>query len=92
MSKCVKTELTLTPALSHPMGEGESSAVSHDVVSRSLLDGFVKNSKHATAVPPTIRPTPNPSQEGSRTVDTRRQFPSWEGLGVGSGVRVFQSP
>ncbi len=32
------------------------------------------------------RPTPNPSKEGSRTADARRQFPSLEGSGVGSGV------
>jgi len=28
-------------------------------------------------------PTPYPSQEGNRTADAKRQFPSWEGLGVG---------
>ena len=30
------------------------------------------------------RPTPNPSQEGSRHSSAARKFPSWEGLGVGS--------
>ncbi len=30
------------------------------------------------------KPTPNPSQEGSRAADARTQFPSWEGSGVGS--------
>jgi len=30
------------------------------------------------------RPTPDPSQEGSRHSCARRKFPSWEGLGVGS--------
>src|SRR5213079_3086114 len=30
------------------------------------------------------RPTPGPSQEGSRPADARRLFPSWEGLGVGT--------
>ena len=30
------------------------------------------------------RPTPDPSQEGSRQSSVRREFPSWEGLGVGS--------
>ena len=29
------------------------------------------------------RPTPDPSQEGSKRVSASRQFPSWEGLGVG---------
>ena len=33
------------------------------------------------------QPTRNPSQEGSRTADAQRQFPSWEGLGVGSWYR-----
>lgn len=32
-------------------------------------------------------PTPNPSQEGSKTVSAQRQFPSGEGSGVGSGCR-----
>ena len=31
------------------------------------------------------RPTPSPSEEGSKTPNARLQFPSWEGLGVGSG-------
>ena len=30
------------------------------------------------------RPTPDPSQEGSRPSSASRQFPSWEGSGVGS--------
>ena len=30
------------------------------------------------------RPTPNPSQEGSKRSFAGRRFPSWEGLGVGS--------
>ena len=30
------------------------------------------------------RPTPDPSQEGSKRSSASRQFPSWEGLGVGS--------
>ena len=30
------------------------------------------------------QPTPNPSQEGSKAVDAQQQFPSWEGIGVGS--------
>src|SRR5437667_3581601 len=30
------------------------------------------------------RPTPDPSQEGSRHSSASSQFPSWEGLGVGS--------
>src|SRR6266536_2144612 len=30
------------------------------------------------------RPTPDPSQEGSRCASAPCQFPSWEGLGVGS--------
>ena len=30
------------------------------------------------------RPTPDPSQEGSRCPCAPRQFPSWEGLGMGS--------
>ncbi len=30
------------------------------------------------------QPTPDPSEEGNGTVDARAQFPSWEGLGVGS--------
>jgi len=30
------------------------------------------------------QPTPDPSKEGSKTADARRQFPSWEGSGVGS--------
>ena len=30
------------------------------------------------------RPTPDPSQEGSRHWSASCQFPSWEGLGVGS--------
>ena len=30
------------------------------------------------------RPTPDPSQEGSRHRSASCQFPSWEGLGVGS--------
>src|SRR5205809_226217 len=33
---------------------------------------------------PMNRPTPDPSQEGSRHASARRKFPSWEGLGVGS--------
>jgi len=33
------------------------------------------------------QPTPNPSQEGSKTANACRQFPSWEGLGVGSGAQ-----
>ena len=34
------------------------------------------------------RPTPSPSQEGSGTAGARLQFPSWEGLGVGSGEQI----
>ncbi len=34
------------------------------------------------------RPTPNPSEEGSRTADARLPFPSSEGLGVGSVAGV----
>ena len=30
------------------------------------------------------RPTPDPSQEGSKHSSASSQFPSWEGLGVGS--------
>ena len=30
------------------------------------------------------RPTPDPSQEGSSRLSVSEQFPSWEGLGVGS--------
>ena len=30
------------------------------------------------------QPTPDPSQEGSRRSSASFQFPSWEGLGVGS--------
>src|SRR5213595_1811907 len=30
------------------------------------------------------RPTPNPSQEGSKRASASGPFPSWEGLGVGS--------
>ena len=30
------------------------------------------------------RPTPDPSQEGSKHSSASCQFPSWEGLGVGS--------
>ena len=37
---------------------------------------------------PMNRPTPTPSKEGSRTVDARWQFPSYEGLGVGSGAQI----
>jgi len=33
------------------------------------------------------RPTPDPSKEGSRTADARRQFSSLEGSGVGSGLQ-----
>ena len=37
---------------------------------------------------PMNRPTSNPSKEGSRPVNARAQFPSWEGLGVGSGEQI----
>jgi hypothetical protein len=30
-----------------------------------------------------LLPTPNPSQEGNLLLGTGREFPSWEGLGVG---------
>ena len=30
------------------------------------------------------QPTPDPSQEGSRRASALCEFPSWEGLGVGS--------
>ena len=30
------------------------------------------------------RPTPDSSQEGNRHPSAQREFPSWEGLGVGS--------
>ena len=32
--------------------------------------------------------TPTPTQEGSKTVDARQQFPSWEGSGVGLGEQI----
>ena len=38
-------------------------------------------------------PTPNPSQEGNLLIGMGQEFPSWEGLGVGSNVRfqeIFQ--
>jgi len=35
-------------------------------------------------IAPSRRPTSNPSQEGSRPARVRKQFPSWEGSGVGS--------
>ena len=37
---------------------------------------------------PMNRPTPNPSQQGSRAAGARPQFPSWEGLRVGSGTQI----
>ena len=37
------------------------------------------------------KPTPDPSQEGNRTTDAQRQFPSWEGSGVGqTGVSLSE--
>ena len=56
-----------------------------------ILRYFQRNS-NAKSVNPSAsllmnRPTPNPSQAGSRPADARRQFPSWEGLGVGSGAQ-----
>ena len=44
--------------------------------------------KPLTLALPMNRPTPNPSKEGSRPVNARAQFPSWEGLGVGSGQQI----
>ena len=38
--------------------------------------------------PPTNRPTPNLSREGSKALEERLQCPSWEGLGVGSGAQI----
>src|SRR5881296_1637783 len=38
------------------------------------------------------RPTPDPSQEGSRHRSASFMFPSWEGLGVGSWLRVSPAP
>ena len=38
----------------------------------------------ASCLLPVNQPTPSPSEEGSRTPGARTQFPSWEGLGVGS--------
>ena len=32
------------------------------------------------------KPTPDPSHEGSKQLGARAQFPSWEGLGVGSSL------
>src|SRR6266536_2900214 len=36
---------------------------------------------------PMNRPTPTPSEEGSTIAGARREFPSWEGSGVGSRPR-----
>src|SRR2546425_10541585 len=36
-------------------------------------------------------PTPDPSQEGSKCSSPSCQFPSWEGLGVGSGSQCTAS-
>ena len=36
------------------------------------------------------RPTPDPSQEGSRRSSASCQFPSWEGLGVGSSSQCMR--
>jgi hypothetical protein len=36
------------------------------------------------------RPTPDPSQEGSRCSSASFRFPSWEGLGVGSWSQCMQ--
>jgi dTDP-4-dehydrorhamnose reductase len=37
---------------------------------------------------PPVKPTPSPSKEGSKQSDARRQFPSWEGSGVGALVWI----
>ena len=40
---------------------------------------------------PLHEPThPDPSQEGSRQSSTRREFPSWEGFGVGSWSKCMR--
>ena len=40
---------------------------------------------------PMNRPTPDPSQEGSKRSSASSQFPSWEGLGVGSWSQITAS-
>jgi len=40
--------------------------------------------RHETVIGSRL-PTPSPSQEGNRRLSAGSQFPSWEGLGVGSG-------
>src|ERR1039457_1772478 len=44
-------EITLTPALSHPMGEGESFAVSNEILRLDLPDGRSQNRKQSLAIP-----------------------------------------
>jgi hypothetical protein len=43
---------TLTPALSHPMGEGESHAVSLDVVSAGIAVQWFENAEAFARCPP----------------------------------------
>src|SRR5256885_17058782 len=49
--------------------------------------GRVYSVRELTRAQPSLsmnRPTPDPSQEGSLRSSASSQFPSWEGLGVGS--------
>ena len=47
----MKTQSALTPALSHMMGEGESSAVMREVVRLRICDALLKSLPWPIAVP-----------------------------------------
>ena len=38
-----------------------------------------------------IKPTSDPSQQGSQRSSARCQFPYWDGLGVGHGLNARQN-
>jgi membrane fusion protein, multidrug efflux system len=62
MSATVERSFALTPALSHPMGEGETLAVSHevapsgysDIMQRNSQEDHPRNPEHVVAVPSPI--------------------------------------
>ena len=72
------------------VGRGEAwiGLTDSDDIAAGQREGFPIAAVPLIPALPMNRPTPNPSKEGSRPVNARAQFPSWEGLGVGSGEQI----
>ena len=74
LSGCVGAAFSLTPALSHPMGEGEPFAVLLENANEDLPSARVKQTKQPMAVPSPV------GRERVRVRVNVPPLPSWRAL------------